>query len=68
MPINYVEMSQIQVINGKVSQTKQSKSKLLSAPLQYVTEMISEALHRQFYGKIITLKKQVVHIPYSAHI
>lgn len=59
-------MSQIQVINGKVSQTKQSK--LLSAPLQYVTEMISEALHRQFYGKIITLKKQVVHIPYSAHI
>lgn len=66
MPINYVEMSQIQVINGKVSQTKQSK--LLSAPLQYVTEMISEALHRQFYGKIITLKKQVVHIPYSAHI
>lgn len=69
LPINYVEMSQIEAINGKVSQTKQSK--LCFALLWHVTEIISETPHRHNsmgLSKINTVKnQQVSHITYPAH-
>lgn len=70
LPINYVEMSRVEAINGKFSQTKHSK--LCSALLWHLTEIISEAPHRHSFmgiSKIITVKKQqVFHITYPAHI
>lgn len=60
LPINYVEMFQIEAINGKVSQKNQSK--LGSALLWHVTEIISEVPHRQTFmeiSKINTVKKPV---------